>query len=142
MAFIELSKLSLETSGGEALFQRHLKDIAVAFEQQDDGLRVEGAATVTLKVKIMREASGLRIKTTAESKIPGFIAMAVNGRMDGDDFEVVMDAEQLPLPGHRRDPQRAVRDFRSHIAELEAAGFKVTAVGPTSVKAEDEGQAH
>ncbi|HBU29881.1 MAG TPA: hypothetical protein DEB56_10055 [Thiobacillus sp.] len=98
---ITFSKLSCDSAGVVTQFDRAIRDVLIAWNEQDCGERKDGDCKVVLEVLFDRQpgADGAAVSCTCKVGIParcsaeGKYAQIVGGELS------VCDAEQQELPG-------------------------------------------
>ena len=98
---ITFSKLSCDSAGVVEQFDRCVRDIMIAWNEQDCSERKDGACSITLTVAFDRKpgSDGAAVSCSAKVSIParcsgeGVYAQIVGGELS------VCDAEQQELPG-------------------------------------------
>ena len=98
--YIPVQDLSLEAVEAEAVFVKHIPEIARVLTEQEEGERSTGKITITLKVEIEKKEQGLTFLTTAALKSPGFCGRGVSGHLAPDGrVRVVGTPDQIAIFG-------------------------------------------
>jgi hypothetical protein len=95
---IPVADASLANVGAEALWQRLSKEVVAAMDEIDQGLRQEGACTVSIKIKIKRDGDALTYAVMGGVATPNLAFPEVRGHVAGNQMRVIGEPDQMALP--------------------------------------------
>lgn len=112
---VEAEPPTLENTGAEAVFQKHLEEVYRVLIEQAEGLRCPGHIDLKLRIRISAQDNAVRFESTAEMKSPGYLGRATvaqlvaTGAGKGEIRVVGYDPEQQrfafePEPARPRGP--------------------------------------
>lgn len=82
--YVPVQDMSLAAIEAEAVFARHVPEIAKVLQEQEEGRRVAGKVTLTLKIEIEQRQDGLALVTTGKLTAPGYSGRGVRGHLAPD----------------------------------------------------------